>query len=423
MENKRITDIVFFIIFLNIFFSIIGFYKNRTSPPILFGAILILILTLYFYFQGRKVRLVSYKEFIPFWIIGFSYLIFGCIYLVPTYLVYGFIFIFQLPLFYNYISTIENRYLILVFSKNAVFFFIIAVIFAFILAPITNGQYCGILDNPNHWGEWVVFTMIPTLYLYENVVSIKLKIVLMVLVGIETANIIFSASRTTVLAYMAIIVVFVYYKIVNNKISFKRMLVAILIIILTFSSSYLLLKHITPQTASYFWGYNIDEESENVNLEEVITNVEDRYTKGIKDERSISSGRIEIWQTYISAISIKGHDPEPLKIISRSYTSGQNAHNAFLQVGYEAGMIAGFAFIFVNLKMMWIVVRQILSKKIDSIDFFIISGLFVAFVYMLLSSEFAPYNSFAMMAFWIFTIPNLIQKEKGKNESKNINDW
>ena len=74
----------------------------------------------------------------------------------------------------------------------------------------------------------------------------------------------------------------------------------------------------------------------------------DYFKKGFDNNgknETITSGRITIWAEFLENLSFKGHDPEFRRIKYRARWLDAYAHNAYIQVSYSAGIIAGIAYI------------------------------------------------------------------------------
>lgn len=87
---------------------------------------------------------------------------------------------------------------------------------------------------------------------------------------------------------------------------------------------------------------------------------DDRSGDASEETDDISNGRFEIFKDYISAISIKGHPKMgPIDKKGEEYT---HAHNSYLQVAYNFGMIAGSIFLILCALTLWRAMRLYLRQ-------------------------------------------------------------
>lgn len=419
MEKNRIISVVALLLVGNLYLANIGLYNYRTSPAVLFGALVIFTLSAYYFFKNKKIIYRCGWQLYLIMAIGVSYLISGILYKSPAYLVYGCVFIFQLPFYYVTVLVEDKREWIYKFSCWNIIFFTLVLIITLTCCPLKGGQYSGIFNNPNLWGEILSTTLVLLLYVIEKNQKLKTKHFIGIIMIICILNIIFTASRTAMLATVLIFAIYIRYKVQSLNINVKKVICAILIICIVSPLTYFGLKYVTPDETERLQELGlVTEEQENTNTG-LITMLEGRYLKGITDEGSFSSGRTLIWREYINELSVVGHKPESLLIGNGDNVNRQNAHNAFIQVGYEAGIIAMFMLMILVINIAYNIIKKIVSKHISILDFFLISGFLVAIVYMMLSSEYSPYNSFAILIFWLFTVPIILQNNI-KSYKRNI---
>ncbi len=62
----------------------------------------------------------------------------------------------------------------------------------------------------------------------------------------------------------------------------------------------------------------------------------------IDTERDVTNGRVEIWQAYLSRCGIKGHYPGHIELDSGYFV--YHAHNTYIHVMYQYGLLTGIAF-------------------------------------------------------------------------------
>lgn len=403
------------ILVINLFLSNIGLYGGRTSPPLLIGSMALLILSIHFINERKMITKISAKKFIPIIIMGLLFFIYGILFLVPTYILYAFIFMFQLLVFAATLDLDLLNRVIYFFSRWVLFIYTAVLLCCFLIAPLSSKQYSGILGNPNLWGECISLGIIIILYVYETINNDKCKIALLVLFGLSIAHMWFSRSRTTMLAVIAVIVVYVIYSYINKLNLKKRFLCFSAAIIILIPLTYGGLTTIAPTVSE---SIHLDFDRTYERFVDQVMETPERYLKGVNDEGSISSGRVEIWKRYISEISLIGHSPDPISIWNKN--ERMDAHNTFLQTAYQGGIPTLIAFTIPLIANLLFLGRKIIQKKVDSTTFFVMANLAYACVYMLLSSSFGPYNAFSMIGFWLFSIPSYLIDECEKVKLNSI---
>lgn len=416
IKNKNREDLYITVLIglftLNLFLSNLGLYGGRTSPSLLAGSISLLLLSVLM-IKNRKMGLkFPAKRWIPFIVIGILFLIYGIQFRVPTYILYAFIFLFQMPLF---IFSIDRKILskiMLNFSKWFVLFYGLYVVASFLISPLEAGQYCGVFTNPNLWGECAAAAILVILYLMEKTSNVKFKFYLFALFGIAIANVIFSRSRTTLITVIGIIFVYAVYLVRVKAVDKKKIGCFIAAMALGVSITYGILAHITPYTADAI-GIEIGEMDLSGGFEKSLSATYERYMKGINNEGSLSSGRFEIWKTYIPELSIFGHDPADLPI-KGYFDQGfeTNAHNTFIQIGYQSGIPALILFAFQFIVMGIYYLKKMFGKEFGSEDYLLVAAFAQAIIYMMLSNSFGPYSSFSVLSYWMFILPSYMIRDE-----------
>ena len=70
----------------------------------------------------------------------------------------------------------------------------------------------------------------------------------------------------------------------------------------------------------------------------------------LAEQTDMSNGRFDIFKDYIMSITFKGHEKMALEKDGYSHT---HAHNSYIQVAYDFGMIAGTAFLALCALTLW----------------------------------------------------------------------
>lgn len=216
-----------------------------------------------------------------------------------------------------------------------------------------------------------------------------------------TANILFTMSRTAMLTLavnvcaIVILAAFVYKKEIKQILTECVLLGATIVI--SFPLMYSVIRvvpaivnepvryEIEPQDRSYmiyegdkvdsdkymtirryfdvFFGrFQSEEEARNTNEEDMLLAYIAKDSLPIphpsaeetqepsESQADISNGRFDIFRNYIMNISLRGHENMALETESYSHA---HAHNSYIQVAYDFGLIAGIAFLILCAVTLW----------------------------------------------------------------------
>lgn len=99
----------------------------------------------------------------------------------------------------------------------------------------------------------------------------------------------------------------------------------------------------------------------------------DKISEGQKD---ISNGRFEIFRDYIKSLRIDGHEKMALETEEYSHA---HAHNSYIQVAYDFGLIAGIAFLVLCAVTLWKSVMLALKHGRNYSIYFVPFSLIIVF--------------------------------------------
>lgn len=408
----------------NIFIANLGLYAGRTSIPLLIASISLVAMSGWILFKNKEANIFSIKKILPLIVLGIIFGVYGLIFVVPTYILYAFIFLFQIPLFVLSIDKETLHRIFSVFAKWYILFYCIYLLGALALQPIGEGQYCGILVNPNLWGECVGTSVIIILFMLEETKKRNYIIFLYALMGITLTNVFFSRSRTTLLAVVAVLIVYAIYNLKERKQILKKFLCIALACVILLPTTFGILNYMTPNTSAFIFD-KLDismgnhssngEDNDKLGFGSVISSSADRYLKGLNDNDSFSSGRTDIWKIYISKIEMVGHEPDDLVVtVYDEIEYKTNAHNTFLQVAYYGGIPAFIIFAIHILMIGIFYLKKLIFENLDTIEFISIAFLAQAGIYMILSNSFGPYNAFSVIGYWFVVVPLFLINERAR---------
>ena len=184
--------------------------------------------------------------------------------------------------------------------------------------------------------------------------------------------------------------------------------------------TYGVLNIVTP-LISDFTGINLSEkfysekdQNKNKNegqLDDIINMTFDRYKKGIDDDRTFSSGRIEIWKEYFENLTFGGHDSSKLYIEYNGGIIQANAHNSFLQTAYQSGIMSGVSYLMIVLFLLIFGIKRFI-KNADNNILFALMAMMSLFIYYCLSNILVPTISFSLLPMWIIIVPYIFNYRK-----------
>ncbi|MGN8914156.1 O-antigen ligase family protein [Anaerofustis butyriciformans] len=429
-ENKaKILIFSFFLLFVNMMLSTSGVYKGSTSIAAFIGVLITFVIIC---LSTPKIDKIEFNKtvMILYYIVGICFLMSAILHKVVAFILLALILLFLFPIFYIIFNAKKdyNEFLVL-FSKGAKYSYILMIIISIIISPLSDGQYASFLANPNGLGAFVSVMFASLLYLYEIQEDKKDKIINMILIGSIFAFAIFTKSRTTYLCLGFSFMVYLIYLFINKRYTLKNIIMRILKIIvsavlgtvimfvcLTYVNGFIL------KTEENIFGSSFkvvfDPQSsynEITSLNNQLVGAAERGKKGIGNSDSLSSGRAEIWKTYLNDLNITGHNADKLKVLYQGGYIEANAHNTYLQIAHSGGIIVGISFIILNIMFAYylfrILFKGIKERYLDEKYLFLGGMLISCEITMVLSSVYYPYIS-SVSLFYYFIIGYLFNKKK-----------
>ncbi|MFQ7110042.1 MAG: O-antigen ligase family protein [Anaerovoracaceae bacterium] len=422
LKGIGVNNICIILLVFNCFFSNLGLYNYRTSPALFVSICLLILFILY----NKKCFIIKELStsmkivIILMQIIGTSYAINGVIYKVPTYILLFILFSIILPIYFIEANMIKLNKVIDIYTKANIISFLIFTFAVFLFSPINQEQYAGIFNNPNLLGEYISVVIMSLIFQFEKIKNNKYKSGILILFGISVAFMIFSMSRTTLVSVVFIGIIYLIFNIRNKLNIKKKLLVFTLSILIMIPVTYGVLNIVTP-LISDFTGINLSEkfysekdQNKNKNegqLDDIINMTFDRYKKGIDDDRTFSSGRIEIWKEYFENLTFGGHDSSKLYIEYNGGIIQANAHNSFLQTAYQSGIMSGVSYLMIVLFLLIFGIKRFI-KNADNNILFALMAMMSLFIYYCLSNILVPTISFSLLPMWIIIVPYIFNYRK-----------
>lgn len=436
-KNKNVSDKVkakiitfsFFLLFCNMFLSSLGVYNGSSSVAAIVGIFITFVII--WFFADNHISfgdLINKPVVILFFLVGIFFLISAVLHKVAAFILISFIFLFVLPVFYFTVGNDYNNFLYMM-SLGARYSYILMLIVSVFISPLSNGQYASFLGNPNGLGAFLSVIFVAVLYLYEINDNKKDRIINMFLIGSIFALCIFTKSRTTYLSLGFSFFIYVIYMIIDRRYNLRALIGRVIKIfvssfislilmfsLLTYVSNFILSLEENIFGQSFKIVFNPESSyNEITDLKGQLQGAAERGKKGIGDSNSFSSGRAEIWRTYLNDLNLTGHNADKLKVPYQGGYLEANAHNTYLQIAHSGGVVAGISFVVLNIMfafyLLKVLFRGIRNRKIDIKYLFVGSMLISCEIIMMLSSVYYPYIS-AVSVVYYFVVGCFFVKPK-----------
>lgn len=280
-------------------------------------------------------------------------------------LLFPFITLVVFPICWSIHIKIKNREIVyLSLSKGILGSFLIFFILSMVFSPITMYQYTGIFNNCNGTAQYLTAVLPCILYLESK----QNKRIYLLCAACCCVVMVLTKSRTGLLAMVIIILTWAFFELRNEMLNrlihtvVKRMMLLLLIFLIVFP---------------VFWGINrffmytiqdkyclnayeevMKERGQTIydmNFEWLVEDIDERVVVGEQDANEYSSGRIGIWSDYLKEMNLWGHSIRD-DDFARNHST---AHNAFIQIAYDYGLVSGIMYIVIIAYVSWKTVRSI----------------------------------------------------------------
>lgn len=397
--------------------------KDSFSVVVIIGILSFLLYTALLFSSKKFIQCKLNKFYFGFLIIiGVSFITNGVFFGVIGYLVIGLIFMCLLPIFYKTLATRRDILKIIsAFCKGITLTFLIFFIMSlFFGPPFDMNQYSSFLSNPNTFSAFMAVVVGASLFLlnvnYKH--NTRNVIFFVVIICIATSLCFYSNSRTNMLCIISQISVYVVKYVVEAIRERKifevcgQIISCIFLLIVAFALNFFLFTTIHTYIQDFIFQYEdneVEQYDSDISIFDTVGIATDRFNKGLNGEGNdaFTSGRIGIWKDYIKEISFVGHAKESRDIINgdRVYHD-TNAHNAYLQVAYSAGIIAGLSLIAImiimGIKLLKTAVLFLINKEsiLNSKVMFMASTYLCFFVSAITSGGYMIFTYFPATLFW-----------------------
>ncbi len=303
------------------------------------------------------------------------------------------------------------------FSVVGCLYFVYCLIFFPLDTPTLHiGRYYGTTINPNALGFFCTSVFVCALYSASTEFKRKLICIMYFLIAV-LANIItiFTVSRTSLLCNICAACVFsvFFFKthIKGSKNKTKNGIIFMIILHMLISSLFIALiavnsftgtslinrKPAEPEFNSSYLVASSSQTESDVKANEVNM---DRLQNNSLDLNTLSSGRIAIWQVYISNLNLLGNNGNELVTVNS--VNFRNPHNTVLDIAHRTGIVNGIIFMIIEILSVAVAVYYIFSKKHkDTHHMFIAMCILNFAIYSLLEIATFPFRSPSVFLYYI----------------------
>lgn len=350
--------------------------------------------------------------------IGVIAVLSGIYFSVYGYISYGVFFLIIMEALVLVINSREQvKFIMMAVSLGGCGAFFVLWIVSILFGTLGSEQYCSVTGNPNALGLYSVIGFCCSIYLRNNYHG-KSRLIFLIVEGISIGFIIFTRSRTAIIAMIMILILEGLYHLIagDKRYRVRRCVKYICLILMCIYGAF-----ISVTTINHALGLNdnvklkdilestfsvqLDMEYKNVRFGDVLSESSKRTMKGIADDGSFSSGRTEIWKCFGEKVTLYGHSKGTLEIKEAEY----NAHNAYLQMAYSYGIIAGVLYIMLSMYIAILCLLRMvksLKSRTMSYEFCYLLMIFAAcFVFSMLSSSVSPFTYYLILMMCYAVVP------------------
>ena len=426
MSYKYVITIIIQVCIIVISLGIPILKKDQSFSTIVVSGILLIIINIVLLLRKSNLTQIKFNKMylILLEFIGISFVFNGTYFGVMGYVAIGITFSIILPFLNISFSSNYGFSICRAICIGILISFILFCIISILFGPMLGvTQYTSVLSNPNTLGNYIIIVISALIYLFFDLKKSKSKYFwgYAILFGMAISMALYTNSRTTLIAIsMQIVIVFLMCTVsllVNNeKQKFVRLIkkssILVIVSITVFVTMFFVLTDLKKSIIEIVPVIQSEDVNEDISFEEYMKIMKARYMKGINKEANIksegknedlddqfTSGRKEIWRSYIESIEIIGHPEEGRKIIEKNRVYMKtNAHNVYIQMAYSAGCLVGIAMLVLMLTVakdllvriyrfikMGILEKDLIFTICSSIGFVVVSltsGGYMVFTYL-----------------------------------------
>ena len=248
-------------------------------------------------------------------------------------------------------------------------------------------QYGGIVNNANSFSLLALIGLIAAIYKnHEN----KSSYIWSVMIGVCLGSILVAQSRTVLICISVNLIIWIIYSIINKNICIKIKKIIIIIILAIVSSISLLFFH-----QAVVWLLGIDTGG-------IIDPFKVRIAHGFDGYGTITTGRYEIWTSYLSDLNIFPHNDSEMPLIGGEAIEF-SAHNTYLHIGYCFGLLCGVMYLIYNIFVGIKSLKMIVKKRNDFTSIMVFIIILNYGIVTLVETLYDPIVNTLCLSYWVIS--------------------
>ena len=292
---------------------------------------------------------------------------------------------------------------------------------------VSGVRYMGVMDNPSRIAHFATPAAVCSLYLIYKA-SKRLCWIPAVSLGLAISMAVLCVSRASMISIALAVIGFIIICI-EEKISWKRLLVLLVVIIISFNTGYFITNR-GEDNLKLYSNNSIVETTYAENKEKLYESeeTESEIMKRFKESgtlNQLSSGRIGIWHAFLINMNLSGHDVRysyPLRVIvpnEKRCFYFSYPHNVAIDYGYRCGVITGILFMLLEITGLMYCIRALFSKKHTPIkgEAFAIMGMLAFLITGNVESVDHVFTRIILVVFYLSLIPVFV---KNKNDNSVV---
>ena len=318
--------------------------------------------------------------------------------------------------------------------------FMVITFFNIFSIPFNLLQYSGLMENANTLGQICLAVFPLGVYKLENCKT-NMRIVWGGGISFVVATMIYTESRTAIFGGLLqglLWLIYIFKK--NEKHVLKSILcigkgviigLVFIFILTTMINNWSgILKINEKRKYSYYPPYyqemydtvvkkSTPDVFESAYIRLVVGNLSKNNKKEISqiqqtmDINSYSTGRIDYWEKFIRETNLIGHDGETTIYIEKDKVGTRNAHNTFLQINFENGIITMILFILLCIQIGYVCIIMFFKRENTKMQLLVLMTCAGYFFASLVSSQLVVFAYELTFVFWIVYLP-IMNKEMFK---------
>lgn len=403
----------FFLLCILCIISLCTAFEPRLIVRTGIGCILLFMLMLFM--LGRKLSIIRWNPWLiyPWLLCAVLILLSGVLHSV-NYLPTALVFLIGITCFIFIANNNKNYKVIFRCLSNAILLnFCVFGLLSILFAPVFNSQYCGIMYNPNALGQYLTAVFPFLLYSFDLSENKWTRRTALGSIGVLSAFIYFSRSRTAVVSVVGMLVIWIFMKLIVEKKLWKKIICVIAAVIIGVPVTFGIMR-VSRETINYDMHNLFPEKNEGftdinqkADLSDISGAIIGRLEVKGKNADTYSTGRLGIYKEYFRILNLTGHgEEERPELYTKSHKPLTTAHNAALQIAFESGWPAGLIYLIFNLVSLLLgLIYAFRNKKTKDYYYLPFLVSFGYFATSLLASMYLPFSNLLMLTYLLVQAP------------------